>query len=70
MLSKKYSKANPSKVKSPCVNLCSLNDDDVCIGCYRTGQEISVWGSVSVSERRTILSKVREREQRSQLVSK
>ena len=28
-------------VKSPCVSLCALDIDDVCMGCQRTGQEIS-----------------------------
>ncbi|MEL0635931.1 MULTISPECIES: DUF1289 domain-containing protein [Marinomonas] len=67
-MSKKYSKANPSKITSPCVNLCSLDKDDVCIGCYRTGKEISAWGRMSSHQQRDVLIKVREREQASPLV--
>ncbi|MGJ8646504.1 MAG: DUF1289 domain-containing protein [Marinomonas colpomeniae] len=35
------------QVKSPCVNICFLNEDDLCTGCYRTGKEISLWGSMN-----------------------
>lgn len=59
---------NKERVKSPCVNLCLLNDDDVCVGCYRTGKEISTWGRLSVDEQRAVLVQVSEREQASQFV--
>ena len=26
--------------KSPCIGLCTLNKDKVCIGCFRTIEEI------------------------------
>ena len=29
-----------ASVKSPCIEVCSLNNEDVCIGCYRTANEI------------------------------
>ncbi|MBU3071597.1 DUF1289 domain-containing protein [Aestuariicella sp. G3-2] len=42
-------------VKSPCVSICALNEEDVCVGCHRTGQEISRWGRYSNDERREVL---------------
>ncbi|MGR0278580.1 DUF1289 domain-containing protein [Marinomonas dokdonensis] len=57
-------------VKSPCVNLCSLNDEDICIGCFRTGQEITRWGRLTQREKRDVLIKVRKRESQSPFVSK
>jgi uncharacterized protein len=30
-------------VTSPCVRLCTLNDDDVCVGCGRTLDDIKGW---------------------------
>lgn len=57
-------------VASPCVSVCLLNDEDVCVGCYRTGQEISAWGRLDYNEQRDVMKKVREREANSQLVSK
>ena len=48
-------------VKSPCIEVCSLNDQDVCIGCYRTANEIIEWFSASDERKRAILSAVNER---------
>lgn len=42
-------------LKSPCVSICALNEEDVCVGCFRTGNEISHWGSYSNDERRDVL---------------
>ncbi|MCB5160667.1 DUF1289 domain-containing protein [Marinomonas algarum] len=56
------------QMTSPCVSICLLNDDDVCVGCYRTGQEISVWGRLDYDAQYEIMKKVREREAKSQLV--
>ncbi|MEO9655007.1 DUF1289 domain-containing protein [Marinomonas sp.] len=57
-------------IKSPCVNLCSLNDEDICIGCFRTGREITRWGRLTQREKRDVLIKVRKRESQSPFVSK
>lgn len=48
-------------VKSPCIEVCSLNDRDVCIGCYRTANEIIEWFSASDQRKREILVAVSER---------
>lgn len=52
-------------VKSPCVYVCSLDDQDVCIGCQRSGAEITEWGRASNERRREILRscEIRAREQ-------
>ena len=31
-------------VKSPCVRDCCLGEDDICLGCFRTIDEITSWG--------------------------
>lgn len=46
---------------SPCVNICALDDDDVCTGCQRTAQEITQWRRVDNAERRAILQRCHER---------
>ncbi len=48
-------------LKSPCVYICVLNDEDICEGCYRTGEEITRWGSCNNEERRQVLARCRER---------
>ncbi len=49
-------------VRSPCVSICALDDNNVCLGCYRTGEEISRWGELSDDEKRAVLAQVVERE--------
>lgn len=60
--------AKKKSVRSPCINICSLNDDDLCIGCYRTGREISQWGRMSYEEQLAVMEKVHQRESASQFV--
>ena len=42
-------------VESPCIRLCTLDDNDICVGCYRSIDEICAWGGASEAERRAIL---------------
>jgi len=51
----------PTDVPSPCVRNCCLDDDDVCLGCGRTIQEILAWQQGPDSERREIIARSRER---------
>ncbi|MCW8848191.1 MAG: DUF1289 domain-containing protein [Sedimenticola sp.] len=34
-------------IASPCVRMCTLDDDDICIGCGRSLEEIKQWTSYS-----------------------
>lgn len=51
------------RVRSPCVSVCALDERDICIGCHRTGDEITRWTRMSDDERREVLRLVAEREQ-------
>ncbi|UCH40066.1 MAG: DUF1289 domain-containing protein [Gammaproteobacteria bacterium] len=42
-------------VESPCVRKCTLDEHDICIGCFRSIDEICAWGSASSSRRSEIL---------------
>ncbi len=48
-------------VASPCVQVCALDDDDICTGCQRTAAEITRWGRMTNDERREVLVKCHER---------
>lgn len=48
-------------VKSPCVSLCALDINDVCMGCQRTGDEISRWGAMTNQQRRDVLEQIEQR---------
>ena len=58
-------RAHRRPVSSPCVSVCALGFDDVCIGCFRTGQEIATWGMLTDDERLAVLRRVSEREEQS-----
>ncbi|MCW8196197.1 DUF1289 domain-containing protein [Proteobacteria bacterium 005FR1] len=52
--------------KSPCISVCALNEDDVCVGCFRSGQEISRWGNLSADEKKKVLQRAGERRKSTQ----
>ncbi|MCM0612527.1 DUF1289 domain-containing protein [Marinobacter sediminum] len=52
------------KVRSPCVQVCALDENDVCIGCQRTGDEILRWTRMTNDERREVLRQVAIREEK------
>lgn len=47
---------------SPCVSVCALDHNDICIGCLRSGDEISRWGAMTPREKMSVLKKVAQRE--------
>ena len=40
-----------NNVVSPCISQCKLDDNDVCVGCYRTSSEISGWMNKSEDDK-------------------
>lgn len=50
------------RVPSPCISICALDSNDICIGCARSGQEIINWGKMSNDERKEVLKKTVERQ--------
>jgi predicted Fe-S protein YdhL (DUF1289 family) len=61
MSNKSKSSETEKPLKSPCVSICALNEEDVCVGCWRTGNEISHWGNYNNEERRVVLKLAFER---------
>ena len=49
------------KVESPCIDNCCLNEDDTCLGCFRTLDEIKRWGASDSFERVSILHNAEQR---------
>ena len=48
-------------VASPCVHVCALDDEDICIGCQRSVAEITRWSLMDNAERREVLVQCHER---------
>ena len=51
----------PRRVGSPCVSVCLLDSQDVCVGCFRTADEITDWIMLDDGSRREVLKLTRER---------
>lgn len=46
---------------SPCVLVCKLDTDSVCIGCFRHVDEIGAWACASPDEQQRILARAQSR---------
>lgn len=51
-------------VRSPCINVCALDAQDICIGCHRHANEIAAWSSLTSEEKLEVLARVAEREKK------
>ncbi|NVO20582.1 MAG: DUF1289 domain-containing protein [Bacteroidetes bacterium] len=45
----------PKEIKSPCKNICTLDEKGKCIGCFRKLDEIANWSVFTDEERKQVL---------------
>lgn len=50
-----------NEIESPCVRNCCLNDDDICLGCFRHMNEIMAWRQLDETTKKTIINQCQER---------
>lgn len=43
-------------MKSPCVRICSLNEDNVCVGCGMTVRDLRIWRGANDEEKQQIVT--------------
>ena len=48
--------------KSPCVSVCKLDERNVCIGCWRSLDEIAAWSRLTEQQKITVLENCARRE--------
>lgn len=48
-------------VDSPCVKICELDRNDVCVGCGRTRAEIAAWMSMSELQKAKVVELAEKR---------
>jgi len=48
---------------TPCIRNCYLNDDDICLGCFRSLDEITQWSCADNHQRLAILQAARQRKE-------
>ena len=56
---------SPAKMETPCVKNCTIDAaSGLCCGCFRTLDEIAMWGGYSPTERRAIMATLPARGER------
>ncbi|MDX1959472.1 MAG: DUF1289 domain-containing protein [Leptospiraceae bacterium] len=45
-------------INSPCTKRCQLDENETCIGCFRTVEEIANWLSYTNREKERILERI------------
>ena len=48
--------------ESPCIRNCCRNDNDICLGCFRSLEEITRWNEADNQERINILQNAGQRQ--------
>ena len=51
------------EIESPCIGTCTLGPDDLCVGCFRSSEEITAWMSYTPERRRLIIEQLPRRAQ-------
>ena len=53
-------------ISSPCVRNCCLDEDDICLGCFRSIEEVMQWSGANDHMKLKILdsAKARKKERR------
>jgi predicted Fe-S protein YdhL (DUF1289 family) len=48
-----------NEIDSPCIKLCSIHPSErICVGCYRSIEEIGVWSKLSSESRLAIMEEL------------
>jgi len=50
-----------SGTPSPCVRNCTLNEQDVCLGCGRSLDDIKAWTKMSEPDKAVCVARARQR---------
>lgn len=58
----KNSNSNSNPAASPCINVCAIDGDGVCLGCFRTLDEIAAYSSLPREGRIAVNETARQRQ--------
>lgn len=56
--------AEENTIPSPCIRNCCLNEDNICLGCFRSLDEICNWSNADRQLRLQILNNAGQRQLR------
>ena len=51
-------------IASPCIGICAVNADSICLGCYRSLAEIGAWLQLDDQARVDVLANCQDRKNR------
>ena len=46
---------------SPCISVCVLDENDICMGCYRSADEVTDWFMATADQKCETLKRAEER---------
>ncbi|MFT3930305.1 MAG: DUF1289 domain-containing protein [Spongiibacteraceae bacterium] len=49
-------------VQSPCVSICRLDERKLCVGCWRTLEEIAGWSKMNDQQKQSVLNSCAQRQ--------
>ena len=49
------------EIRSPCISVCVLDENDICMGCFRSAEEVTDWFMAGDEEKRAIMQRVEQR---------
>ncbi|NOY51430.1 MAG: DUF1289 domain-containing protein [Chlorobi bacterium] len=50
-----------NKIKNPCIHVCTKDENGICLGCFRSIEEIRLWYNSSDDEKLKIIAKADKR---------
>lgn len=53
-----------SDIYKPCIKKCCLNEDDICLGCFRTFNDMLAWSKASTQDKKIMLLKAEKRKKK------
>lgn len=54
-----FTPQDPDPAASPCTRVCTLDENNVCLGCARSLTEITRWSAMTDAERRAVVARLR-----------
>ncbi|WP_442755295.1 DUF1289 domain-containing protein [Methylocystis sp. JAN1] len=48
-------------IPSPCNKICTLNSNNVCVGCGRSREEIGAWSQLSEDDKKRVAERAKAR---------
>lgn len=52
---------NKKKIKSPCQLICTYDEELVCVGCYRSAEEVANWDSYTEDQKLKVIENTTKR---------